>query len=218
MLTKVSNKTSWLIFSILILTFVSVQLGIFIHSFKFTDSLHYFYGSKLVSENLVPYDDFLFAHPPLQLYILSLPIEFFGYNHLLLRAMPLLSAVILTLFLFKIAKNNFGNLEALLAAAFFLFTNYVLVNSTYSLGIWFTLTFMIIGLYYFLENKIFWSGIFFGLAAATRLMFLPAFFVILLFSLFKFSENKIKITYKKSIKLFLGFLAVVFPVHLFLLS
>ena len=215
MLTNMTNKSSWLTFLILVLVFISLQLSVFIHAFKFTDSLHYFYSSKLVAEGLTPYKDFLFTHPPLQLYILALPTTLFGYNHMMLRMVPLIGIVILSLFLFKLVKNNFGNVEALLAVLFFLFTDYTLINSTYSLGSLISLMFITIGIYFLLEKKYFISGIFLGLASITRLLALPAFFIILLFCALKVSKGSISINYHKPIKFLLGFVAVFLPVHLY---
>lgn len=212
---KINDKTSWIIFSILILIFAFLQFGIYIHSFNFNDHSDYVYSAKMVSEGVKPYNDFFFVHPPLQLYILALPIKLFGFDYLLLRAIPLLFVFLLTFYLFRLVKNQFGNIEAILSVFFFLFNKTMLVNSTYSIGILMSLTFVIIGLYYFLGNRWLIGGIFFGLAAITRVQSWPFFLTIFIFSLFRINKKQLIITYKQGIMFLLGFVIVFLTVNLY---
>ena len=112
----------------------------------------YFYMGKLITEGKVPYRDFFYAHPPLHVYLIALVYKIFGFNIVALKLIPLVSALISSFFIFKIAKEKFGNLEATISSLLFMFSYSVMFNSVFSLGIMTATMLMKLG-FYFLFNK-----------------------------------------------------------------
>ncbi|MBI2655957.1 glycosyltransferase family 39 protein [Candidatus Woesearchaeota archaeon] len=150
----------------------------------------YFYMGKLIAEGKIPYRDFFYAHPPLHAYLLAAVYKAFGFNILALKLIPFVSALISSFFIFKIAKEKFGNLEAITSSLLFMFSYGIMFNSAFSFGIMTATMLMTIGFYFlFNKNKNYLAGLFFGLAAVTRLLALIPIFVIL-FTVFLSNRKK----------------------------
>lgn len=165
----IDNKKSWILFIVIIIFFlVVIKERVITYSLN-SDENAYFYMAKLISEGNLPYRDFFFAHPPLQLFILALIFKIFGFNFILLKLVPILSIILSSFFLFKIIKYKFGNLAALIGVVLFLFEYNLIRSSTQASGINETLLFILLGFYYFIKNKNIISGLFFGLAGLTGL-------------------------------------------------
>lgn len=144
----------------------------------------YYYMGKLVSEGKIPYKDFFLAHPPFHIYLIAPIFKVFGFNIIVLKLIPLLSTLITAFFIFKIAQK-FGNMEAVMASLLFLSSYSVMFNSVFSFGIDAAAMFLVIGVYFFFNRgNYLLSGLFFGLAAITRLLALVPIAVILLYFLF----------------------------------
>ena len=139
----------------------------------------YYYMGKMVWEGKVPYKDFFYAHPPLHIYLMALAYGIFGFNIVILKFIPLASTLVSAFFVFKIAKEKFGNSEAVISSLLFLSSYSLLFNSVFSFGIEVAAMFLISG-FYFLWNKNNYiaSGILFGLAGITRLLALIPILVI----------------------------------------
>lgn len=155
----------------------------------------YYYMGKLIAEGKIPYRDFLYAHPPLQIYLIALIYKIFGFNVVALKLVPLISTLISAFFVFRIAKEKFGNAEALISAALFLFGYSIMFNSAFSFGIEIAAMLLIVG-FYFLWNKSNYalSGLFLGLASITRLLSLIPIAVILFFVFFSNKKDFIKLS------------------------
>lgn len=193
---KLNDKIVWIFFSLIILTFIAVEFNGLSLQVPGDENVYYYMG-KLVSEGSLPYKDFFYSHPPLQVFLLSVFIKLFGYNVIILKLIPFLSILFSTFLLFKITKK-LGNLEALFAVILFLFSYIVLFNSVYSVGMNLTLLFVALGSYFLLNRKMYLiSGIFFGFASITTLFSVVPFIAI---SLFLFLTNK-----KKLLIFLLGF-------------
>jgi len=161
----------------------------------------YYYMAKLINEGKIPYKDFFFAHPPLHIYLLALIYKIFGFNIIALKSIPLFANLITAFFIFKIAKEKFGNAEAIISSALFFFSYGIMFNSAFSFGISVATMFLIIGIYLlWIKKDYFLSGIFFGIAGITRLLSLVPVLVILVIVLF--SDKK------KFLRLSSGFLIV----------
>ncbi|MBI2660515.1 glycosyltransferase family 39 protein [Candidatus Woesearchaeota archaeon] len=144
----------------------------------------YYYMGKLVSEGKIPYKDFFLAHPPLQIYMIASVYKIFGFSIIALKLIPLLSTLITAFCIFKIAQK-FGNMEAITASLLFLSSYSVMFNSVFSFGIDVAAMLLIAGVYFsFNRGYYLLSGLFFGLAAITRLLALVPIAVILLYFLF----------------------------------
>ena len=155
----------------------------------------YYYMAKLVSEGKVPYKDFFYAHPPLHTYILAIVYKIFGFNIVALKMVPLASSLVTSFFVFKIAKEKFGNYEALAALALFLFSYTVMFNSVFSFGIMTATLFLTIGFYFLtIKNNYLIAGIFFAIAGMTRLLALIPAVIAVLFILFSNRRNFVKLS------------------------
>ena len=167
------------------LFFLFVILLIFIASkglemLQSGDENVYFYMGKSITEGKAPYRDFFYAHPPLHIYIIAAVYKLFGFNIIALKLVPLVSVLISSFFIFKMAKEKFGNLEAIISSLLFIFSYGIMFNSVFSLGIMESTMLMTIGFYFlFNRNNCYLAGLFFGLAAVTRLLALIPIFVIL---------------------------------------
>ncbi len=148
--------------------------------------------AKLISEGNLPYKDFFFSHPPLQVFILAPIIKIFGFNLILLKLVPLLAIFFSSFFLFKIIKYKFNNLTALIGVILFLFEYNVLRISTQAVGINLTLLFILIGFYYFIKSKNIVSGLFFGLAGLTGLYSAIPIIIIFVYLLIKDRKGFLK--------------------------
>lgn len=173
----------------------------------------YYYMGKLISEGKVPYRNFFYAHPPLQIYLISLIYKIFGFNIVILKSIPLVSTIISAFFIFKISKEKFGSIEAITSSLLFLFSYSVMFNSVFSFGIDVATTFLVIGVYFlWVKNNYALSGIFFGLAGITRLLTLIPISIILITALFQNKRNFLKLssTFLIIFLLVNGFFALLF--------
>ncbi len=170
----------------------------------------YYYMGKLVSEGYVPYKDFFYAHPPLQLYIMAPIFKAFGFNILMLKLIPFISTLIAGFFLYLTAKNMFGGGKALISLALFLFSYSTMFNSVFSFGIELAVMFLLIGYYFYaVKNKLFIGGLFFGLAGISRFLSLIPIAIMLFLAYFR--EKR------KFVILSAGFLAIFLSVNLIFL-
>ena len=174
----------------------------------------YYYMGKLVSEGKVPYRDFFFAHPPLHIYLLALVYKIFGFKIIIMKLLPLIATLISAVFVFIIAKDKFGHYEAITSSLLFLFAYSVIFNSVFSFGIEIAAMFFIIGAYFLLDkNNRLLSGIFFGLAAVTRLLTLVPIAAIFIIVLFQDNFSKKRFFQTKILKLLSGFFLIFFLVN-----
>jgi 4-amino-4-deoxy-L-arabinose transferase-like glycosyltransferase len=199
------NKAVWILVLILLVFFVVEFKGL--SHFDIGDENAYFYMGKLVSEGVMPYRDFFFAHPPLKLLVITPIMVLFGFNLIMLKLVPLICTILTAIFLFKIMKLRFNDLSAILTVVLFLFTKRVMLEATYFLGINLTAMFVVIGLYFLVVKRRFLSGVFYGIAAVSGLYAVVPFIVILGFLVFK----------KRFWRFLLGFLAVFLLVNLLMM-
>ena len=151
------------------IAFLFLVIKLFELKLKFSDGFTYMYMGKLLLQGLIPYKDFFFASPPLQIYLISFG-EIFVENHLLLlKLIPIFATIGSSFFIYSLMKNKFNGLQAITAATLFLFSFLTLLTTDYSTGIHLTL-FFILGMIYFIEeDKPLLAGIFGSLALSTRL-------------------------------------------------
>ena len=195
-----NRKIELTIVAIIFLAFISiVYKGILIP--QPGDENVYYYMGKLVSEGNVPYKDFFYAHPPLQLYIIAIALKLFEFNIIILKLIPLISVLVTALFVYLTAKNMFGSLKALFALSIYLFSYSIMFNSVFSFGIETATMFLMIGIYqHFARGRAFLGGLFFGIAGLTRLLALVPVMGIIAINLFR---NK-----KDAYNAMLGFISV----------
>ncbi len=191
----------------LIILFLAVESKGLFH-YDNSDENVYLYMSSLVSEGKLPYRDFFYAHPPIELLFGAAVFRIFGFNLFVLKLIPLAAIVISWILVFLIARNYFGDFPALLSSAFFLFTYRVMAEATYFMGVNIALMFMLFGFFYLLK-KPYLAGLFFAVAALTRLLVIVPIILLLGFALLKKP--------KSFLKSFSAFAAVFGIANLFLL-
>ncbi len=181
----------------LLLVFIAAFVAVVIKGLKTPqpgDENVYFYMAKLINEGKLPYRDFFYAHPPLDLYITSSVYKIFGLNILFLKLVPLVSTLITAFVVFKTAKEKFGRNEAVISSMIFLFSYSVLFNSVFSLGVATSTMFLIIGFYFvYVKKSYYFGGLFLGLAASARLLALAPVFIVLLFDLLSGKKSFLKL-------------------------
>ena len=81
-----------------ILAVVCIIIFLFIKfstlSYQNSDENTYFYMAKLMAEGKLPYRDFFFAHPPLQVAIYSLFLKVFGMHVFLLKSIEIIFSLL----------------------------------------------------------------------------------------------------------------------------
>ncbi len=182
-MVKYINKVGILVLSCLIILFIAIEWKGLFH-YDNTDENGYFYMSYLVSEGKLPYRDFFYAHPPVELLFGAVIFKLFGFSIFLLKLIPFSSIIGSAILLFLVTRNYFGDSSAILASSFFLFSYRVMAEATYFLGLNLALLFLMLG-FYFISKRPVLAGIFFALAGMTRLLVLVPVAVILAFMLIK---------------------------------
>ncbi len=190
----ISNKAALWLLTIIIASFIAI------HSFNLnlsiSDENTYFYMGNLITQGFLPYKDFFYAHPPLNIFIIALLIKLFGMNFIVLKLLPVITTAISALLIYLIAKNLHSRLSAIIAVILFLFAYETLRVSSYLIGIDIATMFILFSLYFlFKENKnnksYLYAGIFIGIAAISTLNSLIAAFVISIILLFKSRKSLI---------------------------
>ena len=186
-------KTAYGIYALYAIIFVVIaSKGI--TTYQPGDENVYYYMGQLVAEGKLPYQDFFYAHPPLHIYLLSLIYVIFGFNIIIFKSVPLILNLATSFFIFKLAKEKFGDYEALLSSLLFLFSYSIMFNSIFSFGIELASVLLVIGIYLSLIKKNYiLSGIFFGLASIARLLSLVPIGIILVVVLFSNKKNFLKL-------------------------
>ena len=186
------NKLAWIILSFFLLVFFLIEFKGLNH-LEPSDEHIYFYMGKMISQGFLPYNDFFHAHPPLKVYIIALIFKLFGFNLIILKLIPLLCYLISSFFLFKLIKEKFNEITALLAVFLFLFSFRVMLEATYFMGMDITTMFLIIGYYYLFKIKYYKSGFFLGLAGLSGLYSLVPIVIIFVYLLIKNKSSFLKL-------------------------
>ncbi|MEK6892196.1 MAG: glycosyltransferase family 39 protein, partial [Nanoarchaeota archaeon] len=182
----------------------------------------YFYMAKMVSQDQMPYKDFLYVHPPLHIFVLAALIKIFGVNFFILKSATLSFLLTASFFLYALClelfQNKFNdknaNLISVISIILFLSSFTTLFTATFSVGIELSVMLMMMSFYLTFVKKYFIGGIFAGLAGLTRFYALVPLFALFVFIfLKKLQEKKLK----DFLLMFLGFF-VIFGIIMILLT
>lgn len=138
-------------------------------AYKFSDENTYFYMAKLVTEGILPYRDFFFASPPLQVFLMTPPILLIGEQVLLLKLIPIFATAVTSYLIYLIAERQFGSREALIASALYLFSFLVLTTTDHSTGVHLSSLFITAMLYFVYKDRPLTAGLMGSLSLLTRL-------------------------------------------------
>jgi len=166
------------------------------------DENAYFYMARLMSQGKIFYRDFFFAHPPLQLIFLSLVYSIFGFNLIALKLTAILPVLAGAAIIYHWFWKNKKGLSGIFFLIIFLFNYELLKITTHPFGLNLTAFFLMLSLYYFLEDRPLRCGIFWGCAAVTGLYALP--WGVVPFGYYLFRGNRLR----NLVRFSGGFLAV----------
>jgi 4-amino-4-deoxy-L-arabinose transferase-like glycosyltransferase len=155
----------------------------------FSDETIYINMAKALKEGLLPYRDFFFAHPPIQL-LLLFPFATFG-NFVLVKIFISIVGMTCIFLVFLISKELFDEKSALVSSIAFLIFPGFLIFGNLAMGSFETLFFFLLSFYCILRKKIVFSCIFLTLAIFTRylaLLLIPFLFIYIL----KFQRKDLK--------------------------
>jgi 4-amino-4-deoxy-L-arabinose transferase-like glycosyltransferase len=188
----------------------------------------YSLAGRFISQGFVPYRDFLLAHPPLHNLMLAAVYRIFGYNFFYGKILSVILSLAAVVLVYIIVKRLFNRQAGLLAASIMAISpDMVYIGRRVvqePLGILLILLAIYMAIGYFSRprlSRLVWCGLFLGLAAATKYIFIPAALAIIIFIiLFKMGPR-----FRESLKAlggsrfwvtFLGLAGVVFAVLLML--
>ena len=166
---------------VILIILISLVVRLFFIHPTFSDENFYFNVGKFISQGHMPYIDFFFAHPPLQVYLLTAIIKIFGPSFFILKILPIvvtsLSAFILYLILVELKERKIG----VIAVIFFILTPSFLAFSNIEDGMWEAMLFVLISVYFILKGDIHLSSLSFLIAFLFRylsIIYLPFIFIL----------------------------------------
>ena len=154
------------------------------------DENAYYYMARLMSQGKLCYRDFFFAHPPFQLILLTLTYSIFGFQIIALKLTAVLPVLAGAGFIYHWFWKQEKGLAGIFFLIIFLFNYELLKITTHPFGLNLTAFFLMLSLYYFLEDRAIQSGIFWGCAAMTGLYALPWGLVPLGYYIFRGGRNR----------------------------
>ena len=169
--------------SLVFIIIISIVLRSFFLHPTFSDENFYFNVGKNILQGKIPYKDFFFSHPPLQVYTLVLFFKLFGTSFMVGKALTLITSSVCVFFLFLISKELYDKKTAFVTALIFLLTPVFLVFSTMGYGMWETMFLVLFSTYLLTKNRQKLGGITFSIAILFRylaIIYLP-FLIILLY-------------------------------------
>ncbi len=161
------NKADWWVI-VTVAGFLSYKLVNL--TFRFGDGNAYVYMANALWHGLIPYRDYFLADPPFLILFLSFFKLIFGSHWLLYSGLPYLIEVGSALVLYLIARRQ---PLGFLAPILYLFSFSILSTSEFLTGVQLAILFSLLG-FYLQSRKPYLSGVFWGLAAMTKLYILPA--------------------------------------------
>ncbi len=196
---KISFDKSWIIFFAAAIIFLAIKA--FAADYAVSDENTYYKMGQLVAEGQVPYRDFFFAHPPLQIYLYAAIFKVFGFSFFILKMLSAIAAVAAAAFVFVTVKEKLNPEAAVAAAVLFLFSYGTLLFTNFATGTEFATAFSAAAFYFFIRRKFATTGIMLALAAVTTQ--LSAIVVAVIFAAAIIMKDKKALT-----RMLLGFLPI----------
>jgi 4-amino-4-deoxy-L-arabinose transferase-like glycosyltransferase len=178
-------KYNYLIFSIAIL---SVIIRMFFLHPTLSDENFYFNAAKAFISGSIPYKDFFFAHPPFQLFLLGVIFKIFGTSFLIAKLVPLAFSTLSFILVFFVGRNFFDEKTAFVSAIIFLIVPQFISFSLIDVGIFETMTFLLLSLFFYSKDKVIFSAIFFAISIYFRYLVAPFLLVFYIFDKKRFRQ------------------------------
>ena len=179
---RVFHKDKYLSLLVVLILLVFTAKLFFSHP-TFSDENTYINMGKEVLNGKIPYEDFFFAHPPLQLYSLALIFKIFGSSFLAAKVFSLVVSFASVFLLFFITRELFNEKIALISSILLLFWPGFLIFSGQQYGMWEIVLLFLISVYLVLKDRLALAGAVFSFGLFFRyllILYLP-FLLILLF-------------------------------------
>ena len=183
---KYKKFTSFLFFLVFLYLFIAL---FFIHP-TFSDENFYFNVGKNILEGKVPYKDFFFAHPPLQVYVIAFLFQLFGISFFVGKLLTLVSSSICIFLIFLISKKLFDEKSAFISSLILLISPSFIAFSTQGYGMWEASLFVLLSIYLISKNKLIGST--FSLLIAVLFRYFALFYLPFLLALLIIKKHKIK--------------------------
>jgi 4-amino-4-deoxy-L-arabinose transferase-like glycosyltransferase len=174
----------------LIVLFSSIFLIFRIFTFVpvFSDENIYINMAKALTSGLLPYKDFFYAHPPLQLILLA-PLTFFNFQ--VVKIGVAIIGLICVFLTYLIAKELFERNVGNFASIFFLFFPGFLIFGSQAMGMFEALAIFLLGFFLFLKKKLSLASFLFTLSFFTRYFISLLFLLVFVFAFLKFKKREI---------------------------
>jgi Gpi18-like mannosyltransferase len=181
---------------LLILILITLFINLLLIHPTFSDENFYFNVGKNILEGKIPYKDFFFAHPPLQVYTIAFLFKLFNTSFFVGKLLTLISSSLCVLLVFLISKKAFDKKSGFISALILLFSPTFIAFSTQGYGMWEASLFVLLSIYFILKNKLIESSFTFLIAILFRyfsLFYLP--FVLILILIRKYKIKKFLLSF-----------------------
>ncbi|MDP2750018.1 MAG: hypothetical protein Q8O89_04250 [Nanoarchaeota archaeon] len=182
--TELDRKKALMVFLAIAFAFSLYQV-LNLH-YTIGDENIYYYMAKETLQGNLPYKDFFFAHPPLQLVGLMI-FSVFGIIGMKITALLYTLAIGYIIFLILVEK---GHKEAIIGAILFFTSHEILIHALNPVGQDITALFLVLGFYFYLKKSNLFAGISFGLSALSGLYALIIISTILMYDLVLKKDKK----------------------------
>jgi 4-amino-4-deoxy-L-arabinose transferase-like glycosyltransferase len=171
-------------FAVLLILVISIAIFKILNSHAtFSDENVYFLMSKRVVEGEIPYKDFNFVHPPFQIYTIAIFFKLLGISLVSGKLPAIIFSSLSSIMVFLISKKILKDeKKAFLSTIFFILFPYFIIFSDHELGIWESLSFFLVSVYFLLNKKYFASSLFFSISAFYRYLVIFYFPLLLMLS------------------------------------
>lgn len=204
------------IYAIILFSIIVFRLPFFFtDEFNWDESTYIIMGQWILDGNL-PYVDRTAVKPPLLYYLYALFVNFSFGEIFLIRFYTCLLLLINLIFLNKIFKSCFNkNFNFILISSFIFSSTYIIKDSNALFSENFAITFLLIGLFYFIRlnrnRDFFLLGFFLACACLVRLNLVIVPLIVFLYLILKF-KNNLKENLNKLILYSFGGLLIIFLV------
>jgi hypothetical protein len=151
-----------------------------------SDETIYINMAKALKKGLLPYKDFFYAHPPIQLFLLF-PVAQSG-NFFFIKIYISTIGLACILLTYLISKKIFDERSAFISLLFFLFSPAFIIFGNIAMGTFEALLFFLLSFLFLIKGRIFISSVFMSLSLYTRyliILLLP----LILFYIFKYNRK-----------------------------
>jgi len=141
----------------------------------------YSLGAHFISQGYMPYQDFMLTHPPLYNLVLASVYKIFGYDFFYGKYLSMALSLATIVLVYLLGKRLYHSTAGLAAAALFAVSPMMMYFGRRCVQEAMGVLFIVVATYFAFDfinnsksNRLFFSGLFLGLAIATKYIFIPA--------------------------------------------